>query len=251
VRSLAVTLLSLFTLPTLFAQGAPALEVLPPLDGAAVWRRAERMSEAAAVLKPSYMKTLSCEYSKEGRLTSAESSEARLLYGEDGEVSRMEVISAVKNGKDVSSERQKDFDRQSANSRKETKKKDEAMNGEAFLNPFVKDESATLTVSAWRRAPGGDRLEADFSRAWKNGISQYGTVCFDAQGGLPLYMDYSIKVKVPGLSSSSMHVDYMPAESIPDCFVVKSMRSEFLFDLLAIKKRVTFSLEYSQYRATR
>jgi hypothetical protein len=212
------------------------------LDPDAAWRTAAEMAARAHGLRPAMMRMTTTDLDSKGSVISTENQVSRIHYESDGSM-RTEILSATRDGKDVSQEKREEAAKQKRQSGAQS------MGGFDMPDPLVgKPDSLKLGSARATRLGGRAVWEFPFEAKANGLMSSHGSLRLDAQTGRPIEMEYSFKPLPLGVKYATILVRYSPLEGSPP--VVDSVLMRVDANLLVFKKRADFLMEFSEYEVS-
>jgi hypothetical protein len=217
------------------------------LDSAPAWKNAVAMSAAAKTVYPGMVSFETVEYGKKDEIVSREETVSRISYGQDG-TSRNEIVTSVKDGKDVTEERRAEFEK-NAKKNKPKKNGDDGpqSGGFALPDPFNPPSGAKVLIGEAASAGEGgvEYWEFPFEYSGKGSMAYKGKIRLDAATGRPVSMRYGLKTAIIGVKYANFLVVYAPFGE--GACIAERMDIGFDAQILLIRKKMDMKIAMSDY----
>lgn len=207
-----------------------------------LWDRAAALADLARDSLPGTMKSVMEEVNGDGSPGSTMELVLRYVYDSGGKTQKVEVIRAVRSGKDITEETRKDMEKRGnqANAGPGTF----GFNGMLF-SPDARKKTRLLPGSSWVERNGRKTALIPFEMKEEGKGSMTGTVEIDAASGIPSLA--RITGSFPFVSELTFTMEYAAAPS--GGFVLSRMEFTGAMSFLGMKKRFHAVMEFSDYRS--
>lgn len=217
------------------------------LDAASAWKSAVAMNIAGKNVYPGAISFQTIEYGSRGEVVAREEMTSRMVYGPDG-ATENELVSAFKDGKDVTAERRAEFAKNAK--RGKAKKNDASQQSGAFSLPelFNPPKGAKAAVGAAAPASEGgiEYWVFPFEYSMKGSFPCAGTIRLDAATGRPVSMAYEFKNPPIGVKYAHFLVVYAPFGD--SAYIAERMDIGFDAQILLIHKKMDMKIAMSDYQ---
>jgi hypothetical protein len=237
--------------PTSFLRGLAVLLLMaagPQLfsqEAAEAWARAKEARARAERMQPRSMRMLSTEYGKEGQVRSIEDQTVSIKYGADGNMD-IEVLRALKDGKDVTEEKRKEFAKREGRGGPGKGGADGGFGNVEMPDPLAPKDEKSLKLGDAILEGSGESAVWRFPFEMKANLilSSVGFIRIDVKTGLPLEMEYSFKPLPLGVKRADMRIAYAAVGDLP---LVGRVDMRIDSNLVFFRKKIDYSMEFSDY----